>query len=89
MSSFLKEGLPKTRYRTLRTMVFLERMNHQYNYSCAYLYCCLCLKLSAHIKISSEAYLYELAHENYLPCLLDLCQCSSVFLSFKLKPKIE
>lgn len=53
-------------------MVIWEYNNHQYILSCAYLHYCFALTLPQQIKIASEAHLYPLTQENYLPCLLEL-----------------
>jgi hypothetical protein len=70
-------------------MLLLECNTHQYTYSCANLHCSFSYQFSAHINIFLEADLYEFAHENYLLCLLELSQCSSIFWASQLKPKIE
>ena len=48
------------------------------------LHCCFSLKFPRHINISSDAYSYQLAHENYLPCRLELWQCFSKVWSSQL-----
>lgn len=53
----------------------------------AYLHCRFWLKLSGHITVSREAHCYQLANENYLLCLLEQGQCSSVLWSPPMHPK--
>ena len=71
-------------YLKLRYMILWEFYKHQ----CTLLFTLLFfLKHIGYITKSSEVHLYQVIHENYLSCLPELWQCSSILWSFQLYPK--
>lgn len=88
MSPFLKECLTKENSDTCNWITWFYENLIIINILKG-LHVCFSLKLPGHNKNSWEAYLYEFAHGNYLPCLLELWRCSSILWSSQLKPKIQ